>query len=466
MSVETDEFAAMLRALKDRSGRSYGTLAARLHVSTSTLHRYCNGAAVPNEYAPVERLARVCGAGPDELVELHRRWILADASRRREPSTPAATPVTAPAPTAPSAAPAPTPGPTTPAAAPAPTAPTPPAAPEPEGVPETEPVVGPEPSPVDGPAGPERPRRRPNVRVLLSAAAVAAVAAAVIPVVALNTGTGTPVASPPPSATGPVPALTPSPAPTPTAAATAPAAEATASPSAPAPSATSATSATPTPSATSAPEDDKPPFHVSVLTDNWGSVCGQWFLSPKSPRSVPAPPENQQTDSWAAAQNALPGGHLRLQLTAQGSEAKPVVLQALYVHVVDVKPAPKWNAYMMGSGCGGELTPAAFAVDLDASAPRPVPVPAMEGNVKGRTTNFPYTVSATDPQVLNIDAGTVSQDVSWYLDVAWTSGDRQGKLRIGDRQDKPFRTAALKGAPAYFYKDDHAGWSPTTITDR
>ncbi|MFB7613061.1 helix-turn-helix domain-containing protein [Kitasatospora sp. NPDC056181] len=433
MSVETDEFAAMLRALKDRSGRSYGTLAARLHVSTSTLHRYCNGAAVPNEYAPVERLARVCGAGPDELVELHRRWILADASRRREPSAPAA----APAPTA-SAAPTPPP----------------PAAPEPEGVPETEPVVGPEPSPVDGPADPERPRRRPNVRVLLSAAAVAAVAAAVIPVVALNTGTGTPVASPPPSATGPVPALAPAPAPSPTAAATAPAAEATASPSAP------------TTSATSAPEDDKPPFHVSVLTDNWGSVCGQWFLSPKSPRSVPAPPENQQTDSWAAAQNALPGGHLRLQLTAQGSEAKPVVLQALYVHVVDVKPAPKWNAYMMGSGCGGELTPAAFAVDLDASAPRPVPVPAMEGNVKGRTTNFPYTVSATDPQVLNIDAGTVSQDVSWYLDVAWTSGDRQGKLRIGDRQDKPFRTAGLKGAPAYFYKDDHAGWSPTTITDR
>ena len=85
----TEAFARLLRELKDRSGLSYGTLAKRLHMSTSTLHRYCNGTAVPVEYAPVERLARVCRATPDELVELHRRWILADATRgsRVEPLT-------------------------------------------------------------------------------------------------------------------------------------------------------------------------------------------------------------------------------------------------------------------------------------------------------------------------------------------------------------------------------------------
>ncbi len=66
--------------------RSYGVLAGKLHVSTSTLHRYCNGDAVPNEFAPVERFARVCGASGDELVEVHRRWIIADAARRRPPA--------------------------------------------------------------------------------------------------------------------------------------------------------------------------------------------------------------------------------------------------------------------------------------------------------------------------------------------------------------------------------------------
>ncbi|WP_250847771.1 helix-turn-helix domain-containing protein [Streptomyces hygroscopicus] len=81
---EAEAFGELLRGLKERSGLSYGTLAKRLHMSTSTLHRYCNGSVVPTEYAPVERLARVCRATSEELVELHRRWILADAARGRK----------------------------------------------------------------------------------------------------------------------------------------------------------------------------------------------------------------------------------------------------------------------------------------------------------------------------------------------------------------------------------------------
>ncbi|MFJ9615220.1 helix-turn-helix domain-containing protein [Streptomyces noursei] len=79
-----DAFAVLLRGLKERSGLSYGALSKRLHMSTSTLHRYCNGSAVPTDYAPVEQLARVCRATPEELVELHRQWILADAARGRK----------------------------------------------------------------------------------------------------------------------------------------------------------------------------------------------------------------------------------------------------------------------------------------------------------------------------------------------------------------------------------------------
>nr|BBJ52802.1 hypothetical protein SAVMC3_54310 [Streptomyces avermitilis] len=76
-----DEFAGLLKELKERSGLSYGTLGKRLHMSASTLHRYVNGEAVPADYAPVERFARVCRATPEELVELHRRWVRADALR-------------------------------------------------------------------------------------------------------------------------------------------------------------------------------------------------------------------------------------------------------------------------------------------------------------------------------------------------------------------------------------------------
>ncbi|MBN6547539.1 helix-turn-helix domain-containing protein, partial [Actinacidiphila bryophytorum] len=145
MSTAIEDFAGQLRELKERSGHSYGMLAARLHVSTSTLHRYCNGAAVPGDYAPVERFARLCGASPEELLALHRRWLLADAAKR-----------------VPAAGGSPVPAAETDAA--------------PEPIPE--PTPGPEPSdPSDLPEPPQP--RKPRRRLLTAASAAAAVLAVV-----------------------------------------------------------------------------------------------------------------------------------------------------------------------------------------------------------------------------------------------------------------------------------------------
>ncbi|MER5779718.1 helix-turn-helix transcriptional regulator, partial [Streptomyces sp. NPDC002039] len=83
VTTGSDGLAGLLSGLKKRSGLSYGALAGRLHVSTSTVHRYCNGDAVPTEFGTVERFAKQCGATRDELVEAHRRWIIADDARRR-----------------------------------------------------------------------------------------------------------------------------------------------------------------------------------------------------------------------------------------------------------------------------------------------------------------------------------------------------------------------------------------------
>src|SRR4051812_13700409 len=69
--------------MKARTDRSYGSLARRLNMNTSTLHRYCAGEAVPQDFAPVERLAAFCAATPQERLELHRLWLLAVAARQR-----------------------------------------------------------------------------------------------------------------------------------------------------------------------------------------------------------------------------------------------------------------------------------------------------------------------------------------------------------------------------------------------
>ncbi|MER5831784.1 helix-turn-helix domain-containing protein [Streptomyces sp. NPDC002130] len=178
---ETERFAALLRSLKSRSGLSYEALARKSGLSGSSLHRYCRGTSVPQDYGSVHRLATVCGATPDELRTLHRLWALADAARAAAdapasaPGRPGASAPDQPDPSAPDQ-----PGASAPdqpdasnpalhrADAPSP-APdqtdAPPPAPDRNGEPDTEP--GP------GPAG--RPRRRRLRTSVVTAVIVAAV---------------------------------------------------------------------------------------------------------------------------------------------------------------------------------------------------------------------------------------------------------------------------------------------------
>ncbi|MFF9162180.1 helix-turn-helix domain-containing protein [Streptomyces longwoodensis] len=109
-----EEFAGLVRALKARDGRSYEALGRRLSVSASTLHRYCSGATVPEEFAVVDRLALLCGVDEEERGALEAAWTEADRARRRAalpapPPVPAvsAAPESNPEPSAPQPGPGP-----------------------------------------------------------------------------------------------------------------------------------------------------------------------------------------------------------------------------------------------------------------------------------------------------------------------------------------------------------------------
>ncbi len=287
---------------------------------------------------------------------------------------------------------------------------------------------------------------------MLALGAVAAVAAIAAIPLALH-GTGAPqdvgASSPVPGRSVTGAAGTPSASPLVSASRSA-----TASPTSP------AASGSPSGSASAAPTPGGPtPFRVSVLADNWDTQCGQWFLMNQQPGKVPPPPSLEQAQAWASALGGIPAGHLRLQLTAQGLGSQSVVLHAAYIHVLSRKPAPKGLAYTPADGCGGGLDPASFAVDLDRTTPATTPVAGTVGN--GETSqllNFPFQISATDPQVLDVDASTVQQDVSWYLELVWSSGGQQGRYLVNDN-GRPFRTVGLKGDPAYSY--DGSKWIPT-----
>jgi len=450
---ETADFAALIRELKDRSGLSYGVLAKRLHMSTSTLHRYCNGDAVPTEYAPVERFARLCKATPDELVEAHRRWILADGARQRERKSAATTTATTAAittaTTAVTAA-APVPGATT---APTPEADLPSAAPGP--TPDTTPPPAHEPSvPVTATA--PRNRRR---TALFAAAAVAVVLAATALVPHLGSGDGggdrkQEAGSVTSTGRGTSSASTSAKSTSSASASASAAASGSASPSG---SATAKSGASASPGAKSGGAADAVaavPLTVTTRPYAWESPCGQTYLVDRDAAKVPPPPTEQDAPGWVSALGAVSAGSQYLELTVQGTGQDTVVLQSLNVRVVDSGAPPAWNVYEMGYigvGCGGGVPTHSFGIGLDSVRPMATP--------KAGQTGLPYKVSESEPEVLYITAAAASHDVRWYLELAWSSGTRKGVLRIDD-QGKPFRTSGMSGRPQYGYSLDDSEWVP------
>lgn len=419
---DVQEFAASLRRLKDRTDRSYGQLARRLNMNTSTLHRYCAGDAVPLDFAPVERFAALCGATPQERLELHRLWILAVAARQRSRTA------------------------------------TPPAAVDADGAPApTE--VREEPAP---PARPHRPwyRRR---RLLVSAAVATALLATLGSLSALPDD-DRPRASDSVRGAGP--------SRTPTAGAHRPTSTASPKPSAttPSPSGAAPTSkespAKPTGSADSPSKGagpqrpaSGPPLTWSADSHVWQAGCGHDYVIAKPPGQVPPPPAPQDAETWAGTQNAVHGRQTLVEVSVQGRTSTAVVLEALRVRVVGRSAPGGGSSYAMDNGCGGALTPRYFDVDLDKD--RPIARPA-DGNDSGVTIpamRLPYRVSAEDPEVLLIDARTQSCDCSWYLELDWSSQGRTGTVRIDDH-GRPFRTTGVEGLPRYSYDTSARRWGP------
>ncbi|MFE7950046.1 helix-turn-helix domain-containing protein [Streptomyces sp. NPDC057426] len=395
-----EEFARLARALKARDGRSYEALGRRLSVSASTLHRYCSGATVPEEFAVVERLALLCGADEEERRALRVAWTRADGARRPPAPEPDAEPEPGPEPE-----PAPTPEPEPePEPEPKPTpepepAPTPTPTPEPKPAPDPEPELEPVHARVPGLPSGRRRRRWGWVGVVVGALAV--VGTVTLGAVLLPGKTRERAAEPP------------------------------------------------------------APLTWTVASHIYKDGCGHTYLVERTP---PPPPGSADARSWAATQGAVDGGETLVRVSVQGKSAAAVVLQALHVRVVERGAPLPWTAYRMGGGCGGAVTPRRFEVDLDRPRPVARALDGYDASgEEGRTlpaVSFPYVVSAAEPEELLVSAGTVGCDCRWYLELEWSSEGRRGTVRIGDEDGAPFRTSGLRGRPVWEYDPVGLRWVP------
>ncbi|MEU0526849.1 helix-turn-helix domain-containing protein [Streptomyces niveus] len=482
--AETAEFARRLRALKERTDRSYGSLATQLHLGASTLHRYCHGHALPVDYAPVERLARVVGATSAERVELHRLWLRAHSARTEDGESESGTggtavpvaaeqpPVHEPEPvrepeTEPEPEPERKPEPEPPAGAVDPER----AAPSTEAAPETE-IDPPPPAAAAPPMSRFRASRLRRRQVVGAALAVVAVLGGTVVVAADLGGADTrrdesaPRLSDP-GPDGPVDPLTPS------ARSSAPSAEASPSKSGDDPKA-SPSGSSDTGEAGGGNEGDggtsaeggKPgtgkggtnPLVWSADSHKWQLDCGHTYLIDRAPSAVPPPPNAQDARQWATALGAVHGKSSITQATVRAAAgAGPVVIQEVFVRVVGRRAPLDWNTYDMSSGCGGSITPAVFAVDLDKS--RPVVRPVDGGSEQGPlpAPKLPYQVTAGEPLVLKIEASTNGCDCDWFVELRWSAGERTGIARI-DEGGKPFRTSASASGGVYGHDVETGKW--------
>ncbi|MFC9700270.1 helix-turn-helix domain-containing protein [Streptomyces sp. NPDC056943] len=393
-----EEFARLVRALKARDGRSYEALGRRLSVSASTLHRYCSGATVPEEFAVVDRLALLCGADEEERRALEVVWSRADRTRRPAVPEPAPAPEPAPEP-GPEAESEPGPEAESEPGPEAKLAPAPEPGPEP--APAPEPASAPELEPVHArvPILPSERRRRRWGWLGVVCGALAVVGTVTLGAVLLPEKPRERAAAPP------------------------------------------------------------APLTWTVASDLWKNGCGHTYLAERTPAP---PPEAADARSWAAAQGAVDGGETLVRVSVQGKSAAAVVLQALHVRVVERGAPLPWAAYRMDDGCGGAVTPRRFEVDLDRPRPVARALDGYDASgEEGRTlpaVSFPYVVSAAEPEELLVYAGAVGCDCRWYLELEWSSEGRRGTVRIGDEDGAPFRTSGAKGRPVYGYDSVGRAW--------
>ncbi|MFI5649137.1 helix-turn-helix domain-containing protein [Kitasatospora sp. NPDC051705] len=417
---ETEEVAQLLQELKSRSGLSYGGLAKRLHLSTSALHRYCNGDVMPTEFAPLDHLSRVCGATPQERVELYRLWLVVRATRgTRTTSAPGAFPGREESPETLAAR--------EPAESPAPAE-----ASEPEPEPEPEPAAAPEPAAPAVPPARRRARRRGVLAVVTVIAVLLAVGAVAIG-----------LRSRPDGSTDPARAadVRPLAGPPSVAASTAP----------PLSVARAGAGAGPSGATGGTDPSTSAPITVAVHPSGWNTGCDQYVVD-RPPSEVPRPPAVADVPGWVSRVGAVPGRSQSVKLTIQGTSLDTVLLTGLNVRVTRVAAPLAWNAYSMGEGCPSGVGANSYAVDLDAA--RPVPVVA-----KG-SGGLPVRVTESDQVVIEVTAETTVHDVSWYLELEWASANRKGMVPVDLGQGTPFRTSPVKGRPLYVHPADGHAWEP------
>ena len=132
-------------------------------------------------------------------------------------------------------------------------------------------------------------------------------------------------------------------------------------------------------------------LHTTPYFYDQADPCMQHFLVDSEPGHVGPPPNEESAQGWAAAYGGVASDEQEVAVTLQGTGANTVVLEAMHVDVVAEDPPLAWNDYAMGDGCGGDVTTKSFDIDLDNAEAPPSPPRPGQGD-------FPYRSASPTPR--------------------------------------------------------------------
>jgi hypothetical protein len=194
-----------------------------------------------------------------------------------------------------------------------------------------------------------------------------------------------------------------------------------------------------------------------------GGAAPAWAVSmqPDQCKSGWVVPDQGQS-SIPVADGQPPGAVLssggQVEVTFQGVTDEAVVLQSMSVEVV--RRSSTLNGIYLPGLCGSDVTPHYYATDLGSPRPQVTPMPGEQSGQTIPAQEFSFKVGKSDVEKAIIIPTASTGYVEWYLHVKWSSGSRQGDLRIDDG-GKPFRTTAATAAKKWCtrYLSDATVWS-------
>jgi hypothetical protein len=137
-----------------------------------------------------------------------------------------------------------------------------------------------------------------------------------------------------------------------------------------------------------------------------------------------------------------------------GETPRTITLTGINFTVVR-RRRPEGGAF--AAPCGDSLQGRFVEADLDrrpalivasSREPHGIVGPTLPGHRPNKPIEFPWTVSLTDPLLLDVVTITKRCFCTWKADISWASGDKSGVIRI-DNGGKGYPVVGGEGVPSF-----------------